>query len=175
MPIHAFVDESRRGKQYLMAVVRVAPRELSPLRRKMSALLLPGEREIHFKQEKDSRRRKLVGQISSFTFTATIYTSECGRLDEPARQACLARLTEDLAELNAHRLVLDSREGRDKLDRVTIKRTLDKCGSGPKLTYEHFDGPSEPLLWIADVVAWCWGAGGSWRERLLPLITQVEI
>lgn len=174
MSIHAFVDESRRGNQYMMAVVQVTPAHLSPLRSKLRRLLLPGERELHFKQEKDPRRRRLADQISAFAVTSTIYACECGRFDEPAREACVTRLTEDLADLNAHRLVLDSREGRDKLDRFTIKRTLDKHGAWTRLAFEHFDGPAEPLLWVADAVAWCWGAGGSWRKRISPIVTRGE-
>jgi hypothetical protein len=157
-----------------MAVVLVTPAHLTPLRRDMRKLLLPGERELHFKQEKDPRRRKLADLISPLAADATIYTCPCGRFDEPARQACLTRLTEDLAGQNAHRMVLDSREGRDKHDCTTIKRTLDKHGTRPQLVYEHLTGPDEPLLWIADAVAWCWGAGGSWRRRMAPIIDRVE-
>jgi hypothetical protein len=157
-----------------MAVVLVTPSHLTPLRREMRKLLLPGERELHFKQEKDPRRRKLADRISPLAADATIYTCPCGRFDEPARQACLMRLTEDLAGQSAHRMVLDSREGRDKHDRMTIKRTLDKHGTRPQLVYEHLSGPNEPLLWIADAVAWCWGAGGAWRRRMAPIISRVE-
>jgi hypothetical protein len=29
----------------------------------------------------------------------------------------------------------------------------------------------DPLLWIADEVAWCSSAGGAWRQRIDPIIT----
>jgi hypothetical protein len=28
------------------------------------------------------------------------------------------------------------------------------------------DSASEPLLWIADIAAWCHGAGREWRRRI---------
>ena len=39
--------------------------------------------------------------------------------------------------------------------------------------YEHLDSTSEPLLWIADLVAWCHGAGSEWRKRVDPITTAV--
>ncbi|WP_410622993.1 hypothetical protein [Amycolatopsis sp. cmx-8-4] len=44
--------------------------------------------------------------------------------------------------------------------------------SKTELTYEHVDSTAEPLLWISDAVAWCFGAGGDWRRRASPLITE---
>ncbi len=32
----------------------------------------------------------------------------------------------------------------------------------------------EPLLWIADAVAWCWSKGGSWRDQVSPVISAVH-
>jgi hypothetical protein len=45
--------------------------------------------------------------------------------------------------------------------------------SKTELTYEHVDSTAEPLLWISDAVAWCFGAGGDWRCRASPLITEI--
>jgi hypothetical protein len=39
--------------------------------------------------------------------------------------------------------------------------------------YEHVDSTSESLLWIADIVAWCFGAGQEWRKRIDPIVTTV--
>jgi hypothetical protein len=30
----------------------------------------------------------------------------------------------------------------------------------------------EPLLWVPDVVAWCYGNGGDWRRRVAPLVAR---
>lgn len=173
MPIHAFIDESRRGHTYLMAVVLVTPPQLTPLRQQMRQLLLPGERELHFKKEKDPRRKHLATRLSALAVESLIYTCECDRREEPARQACVTALTVDLVKNGVQRMVLDSREVRNQHDRATIKRTLADTGCTPAVTYEHLEGPSEPLLWIADGIAWCWGARGPWREAISPLITGV--
>jgi hypothetical protein len=39
--------------------------------------------------------------------------------------------------------------------------------------YEHVDSTSESLLWIADIAAWCFGAGREWRKRIDPIVSTV--
>jgi hypothetical protein len=58
----------------------------------------------------------------------------------------------------------------------TIRDTLGKRPSESNLTYEHLGGSREQLLWVADAVAWCFGAGGDWPRRVAPLIGRtVEV
>lgn len=67
-------------------------------------------------------------------------------------------------------MVLDSRESRDKDDRAVIKHLLGAHPGHPQLAYEHFRGQNEPLLWLADIVGWCWGAGSTWRKRIESVV-----
>jgi hypothetical protein len=171
MGVHAFIDESHRGQLYMVAVTIVNPGNLATLRRALRGLLLPGAREIHFRKEKDERRRMLAARIAQLPVEVTIYSCACGRADEPARQACLARIAVDLVARGAQRMVLDSRSirdgnDRDFGDRETIRKALGKRPSETRLVYEHVLSTSEELLWIADAVAWCWGQGGAWRKRV---------
>lgn len=175
MTVHAFVDESERGRLYLVCVVLARPAQLGPLRRSMRDLLLPGQRELHFHSEKPQRRRALADAIARLPVEVSIYTKTCRtRNDEPAREACLTRMTEDLLARGARRLVIDSRRERDRLDRRTIRAVLlEHPAGGSELVYEHVDSGSESLLWIADAVGWCYGAGGPWRHRVDPVVTAV--
>jgi hypothetical protein len=50
--VHAFVDESARPPRYLVSAAIVEPAHVRRLRQSMRALLLPGQREPHFKKEK---------------------------------------------------------------------------------------------------------------------------
>ena len=68
--------------------------------------------------------------------------------------------------------MLDSRADRDIHDVHTIRDTLGKRPSESNLTYEHLSGGQEQLLWVADAVAWCFGAGGDWHRRVAPLIAR---
>ena len=41
------------------------------------------------------------------------------------------------------------------------------------MEYDHMKPAEEPLLWIADAVAWAYGAAGDWRRRADPMIDDV--
>jgi hypothetical protein len=173
MTVHAFADESRHGTTYLVAVALAHPAKLRTLRRDLRALLLPGQREVHFNNEKEPRRRMLADAIARLPATVELYTRSCDRHDEPARQECLGRLTRDLLDRGAHRLVIDSRSQRDARDEATIRRTIAEHAHAVPLSYEHVSSTAEPIPWIADCVAWCYQRGGQWRGRIGPLIDAV--
>ncbi|WP_436492077.1 hypothetical protein [Actinokineospora sp. HUAS TT18] len=170
MSIHAFIDESRRGSRYFVAAALVHPGHLRALRRELVALLIRGQREIHFHNEKEPRQRLLADTIARMPVQLSVYSRTCARKDEPARQDCIAELTRDLIKSNAQRLVIDSRSHRDTQDSATIRRVLISEVTG--LTYEHMSSTGDPLLWIPDIAAWCYGAGGDWRKRIAPILSH---
>ncbi|PXY19966.1 hypothetical protein DI005_18650 [Prauserella sp. PE36] len=174
MTVHAFVDESTRTGLYLLGVTIVEPAQLRPARRELSRLLLPGARELHFKKEKPPRRRELADRIARLGVPTRIYSACCSpKAQEDARQRCLEELAGDLLDVGARRLVLDSRGHRDVDDKRTLQRVLGFRPSKTDLTYEHFESTAEPLLWIADAVTWCHGAGGEYRRRVAGIIAEV--
>lgn len=75
--------------------------------------------------------------------------------------------------MGANRLVLDSREARDEHDLLTIRTSLGKYARSTGLVYEHLPSEGDALLWIPDIVAWCYGAGGDWLRRVQPLMGKV--
>lgn len=171
--VHAFVDESVRGRLYLIAAAVAEPANVRQLRSTLRGLLLPGQRELHFKQEKPVRRRYLADTIARLPVEVWLYTRSWHRHDEPARQVCMERLARDLLARGTQRLVIDTRRERDVNDERTLRRVLGPHPSSSRLVYEHVDSPTEALLWIADVAAWCYGSGGDWHKRLDPVTTTV--
>jgi hypothetical protein len=173
VPVHAFVDESARSGRYFIAAAIVEPSQVRRLRQTMRQLLLPGQREVHFQREKPIRRRFLADVIACLPVEVRIYSRAWCRNDEPARQDCLGRLVRDLIDRGAHRLVIDTRRAQDIHDERTLRRVLGPQPSASKLVYEHVDSTTESLLWIADAVAWCYGAGGDWRLRVKAVTTAI--
>ncbi|WP_370946760.1 hypothetical protein AB5J62_04035 [Amycolatopsis sp. cg5] len=152
----------------------VEPANLVPTRKALQHLLLPGERELHFRKEKPPRRRQLADRMKVMPVSARLYSATCTRkTEESARQACLFRAITDLLGLRAHRLVLDTRDDRNAHDKQTLRRALGNRPSTTEMTYEHLDSTAEPLLWLSDAIAWCHGAGGEWRTRIAPLVTAI--
>src|SRR5205807_8981039 len=93
---------------------------------------------------------------------------------EPAARADLIRvLIDDVAPAGATRLVLESRAGRDELDRRTIHDRLLAYAPSP-LAYEHLLPTEDPLLWLADAFAWVAGAGGDWVARCAGVLRVVD-
>lgn len=173
MTVHAFVDETRRGSTYYLVCVLVEPSELTKLRQHVRGLLLPGQRELHFRHESKPRRRSLIDSIVGHGgFRAHLYASDCAIDEELARQSSLASMVRDLLALKAHRLVLDSRANRNDEDDQTLRRELGSQPSQTGLTFEHVDSRLEPLIWIADAVGWCYGAGGEWKRRSVECVER---
>ncbi|GLZ34004.1 hypothetical protein Lesp02_61920 [Lentzea sp. NBRC 105346] len=161
-----FVDETERGG-YLLAATVVAPSALHSTRSTMRGLLLPGERRVHFKSEKDSRRKYIVSRLVEKSFE--VIALAVPARGEAARAGLLERLAEEAINRGVTRLVLDSRDpAGNGRDRIVLARTkLRDAG----LVYEHIQSSAEPALWVSDAVAWCLGAGGDWHRRVAPIVT----
>ena len=171
---HAFVDESKRGDYVVVAAV-VVPAELVSIRRELRAMLLPGQSALHFKAEQDGRRRQLLAGISALPVEAYVYISQT-KNQVSGRKSCLQALVVDLVAEDAERLVLELSEGDLAADRRTLFEALRGQSRGPGLRYNHLKAPAEPMLWVADAVAWAWTHDGRWRaqvDRLVARVTQL--
>jgi hypothetical protein len=171
-----FVDESYRNGRYLLTAVAVQPSDLRRLRKVVREMLMPGQRELHLKAENPRRRRTLLARAVAAGGCATVYVASCqAREQEAARAACLQRLVVDLVAVGAHRLVMDSRGDRDRNDILTLQSAL---GAHPRLTgltYEHLDSAHEPLIGLADMLGWAYGAGGDWQRRVASAVLAVTV
>jgi hypothetical protein len=172
MTAHLFVDEAKRDSYLIVAAV-VPATELAEARRAMRGLLLRNQRRIHFKDERDSRKRRILDVISGLPMTAGIYTSITASGDLKARQACLRQLIPDAAALGASRLVIERDDSVLVYDRQTLYDAVAKAGCRDTLRYDHLRAHEECLLWAADAVAWCWSHRSGWRDRVRPIVTDV--
>ena len=165
--MHAFLDESNRNR-YFLACTLVAPGALNPVRTALRSMLLPGQRRLHFHDENARRRRELLARMCSLDLVVRVY--EMRARERTARPVLLAALLADLKELSVGRLVIESREGRDHLDRQVIATMQHQGKASLTLVYEHLRPYEEPLLWVSDAVAWAVGAGGDWQERVSRMV-----
>lgn len=168
--MHAFVDESERSV-YLLAAVMVRPAELGVTRARLRTLRRPGQRRIHMGKEGASRRREVLSAVVAIGVPCRIYLGKGHPV--AARPALLGQLVEDMLLEGATLLVLESApdSGQDDRDRGAVRLAL--AGRRSWLTYEHRRAYEEPLLWLPDIVAWAYGAGGDWRRRVEPILEKV--
>ena len=101
--------------------------------------------------------------------TITVRTRTHGVTEFDARDACLGEIVRQLQGRSVPRLTVESRQD-DRDDRRTIARSR---APEPPLVFDHRVSSLEPLLWIADAVAWAFGAGGRWLPVVGPLIEDV--
>ena len=167
---HAFLDESRRGSTYLVAMVIAQPRDLDRVRTALRAKVKPGQRRLHFKKESDSRRGEIVALLHALGVRAQVFVFEHSN-DRIARRACIDAAGRHLINIGAARLVLESCAHQDADDRHTLALVKRKVFV---LDHEHFRPHEDPMLWASDAIAWCYGAGGEWRRRVTDLLAGVH-
>jgi hypothetical protein len=70
--LHVFVDETK-ARDYIMVAAVVLAGDLRAIRRELNDLLLPGQRRLHMKAERDARKRALADTIASLPLNSTVY------------------------------------------------------------------------------------------------------
>lgn len=74
-PTDAFVDESIRGRRYLMACVLVRAHDMAAMRSDMVALAGTKSTRVHFNAELDSRRQVLLETFAAFTMSRSLWSA----------------------------------------------------------------------------------------------------
>lgn len=162
----AIDDESRRRATYLLVCVVVDDSDIAATRRWMRQLLLPGQRRLHFVNESDRQRRRLLAEFTRLPIRAAAARVQMGSGGEAeARRRALGYLASGQRP-RLRRLVIESRAGRDQEDRRTLHGALRDQQLDSLVTYEHRRPSEEPLLWLPDGIAWAIGAGGNWARQL---------
>lgn len=165
-----FVDESK-AKGYTMVAAVVVPTDVDALRREIRKLVLPGQRRIHFTKENDSRRRLIISALVKLNIKAHVF--HCDSKDAASgREACLIGLVSHAAEHAHTRIVLERDDSVEKADRRILYREVDVRELRDELRYALETAHQEPLLWIADAIAWSYTKGGDWKRRIAPLIAS---
>jgi hypothetical protein len=167
----AFVDESGRGSSYHVCVAVVADGDVNAVRRLARSFCLPGQRRWHFVHERASRRRQIIDALIASDRVAALIFHAKGR-EAVIRAESFRRMVQPLLDRNVTRLVIESREGRDHLDRQALLGELRHRRTA--FGYDHMPAHGDPLLWAADAVAWCSSAGGVWRERIEALVVYSQ-
>lgn len=169
-PTDAFVDESIRGRRYLMGCVLVEARHLAETRTTMDALSVTTSR-IHFNNETDTQRRRVLDAIAEMPIEAFAVScaKDHGVSEFRARGECVAEIVRQVQQREVATLVLESRQDDSDDERVIVRTR----GPEPPLVFEHRTGRLERMLWIADAVTWAVGSGHAWTQRLDAVLTDV--
>lgn len=167
-----FLDE-HKSRGYIVVAAQIATASLASVRRDVRNLRMKGQSRIHFTKESDRRRRLILSELVRSGVQSHVYVSSAKR-DGLAREECLSALIADVTRLGATQIVLERDDSVVKFDRQILFRELAARGlGGAAVQYRHERSRDEPLLWIPDAIAWSYGRGGEWRDRIEPLCASV--
>lgn len=165
-----YVDESKSGAYYIAAAA-AAPGDVAPLEREIRALRHGGRSSIHFNSE-GNRRDLLLRRFSEMDVRVSLYMMR-GAKDRVARPALLSQLVGDLVTSRASEVIIERDASLEQADRRIIRERLEHLDAIGDLRYSHVGRSDEPLLWIADAVAWCFQAGGQWPKKVAGIVGEV--
>ena len=172
--MHIYVDETKQRDYLLVASVHVST-DLTGLRQIVRGLLLPGQRYLHMKDEKDGRKRTIAQAFVDAGVQATVYRAgPQHRNERQRRSACLQALVDDHAALGDAHIVFDEDETMVKFDNQKLIEYTRAAGCRDTLRYEHQRSHAEALLAVPDAIAWCWAKGGPWRSLIGPAVTATR-
>lgn len=156
-----------------MAAAATAAGDVAGIERTLRGLRAGGRSAIHFNDE-SRRRDQLLRAFCELDVRVTVYVMRRTR-DTIARPALLRTLVDDLIASGASDVVLERDASVELADRRIIRDRLDQLGALGRLTYGHRNRNDQPLLWIADAVAWCQQKGGAWPSKVTPIVSDVII
>lgn len=170
---HVFVDESAK-RDYLLVCVAITSDSVVTARKELKGLLLPGQRSLHMKDEREARRKKILSTICTLDVTALLLVASRHRFSglSAARDECIRLAAQQAIGLGANRLVLDRNDSTQVRDRRIIADAARADGyPRPPFEYLHQARHEEPMLWVPDAVGWSWSRGGTWRAKVENLVT----
>ena len=151
-----------------MVVISVDAARIGSIRAKMSALPRRRGSALHFTKESSATRAAALRVISSLPIAAFIV--QVPRAVKPilARERAIRRIANEAKMLHPARIVFE----RDAAVELNDRRWLREELSRTDIEYLHLGKNGDPLLWIADAVAWADNRGGEWLTMVAPLITR---
>lgn len=159
-----FVDECKQ-QPYLFVGFAISAVKQQSHRRNLRSLLLPGQRSLHFKSEDMRRKKAILKQM--LDLDCRVVVVKCRSTPKGTARLCALQslLTSDLAS-SCKRIVLELDETVRLKDHGYLKRQHWIA------EWDHRQRHEEPLLWVADAVAWCVNRGGEWERMVRPMIVE---
>lgn len=166
-----FVDECKAKEYYLAAAVTTSA-SLATVRNELKAGRHKGTDYVHFVRERDAIKDKFISIMRECDLTAIMYVS-AAKKHATAREACLHTMLDDIAAQQIRQLTIESDASIDAADRRIIAKRLRELNYAD-LRYQHRGKKEEPLLWASDAIAWCYNRGGTWKQKIEPLLLDVR-
>lgn len=154
-----YLDECKQNP-FLLVGYLLPQVESQKVRKQLSNLRMPGQRSIHFKLESPRRRREIVSVLN--VLKCEVFVIKCSQRKSPRSHAINTLLERNRFKSFVFELDETSRFRDHQLFR----------GHENLLNWDHKMRHEEPLLWVADAVAWSVNRGGEWERMVRPMIVE---
>ena len=165
------MDESAR-QSYLLCGVNVDQSKAAELRSNLRALRPPARTRIHMYRETKATQERIVRELIGLEIHAWIIRVSGQVSKLPNSRHLAIRSTSHLESIRQSRLLVFDQSSNHLADRRSLSEVAREVDyQFPH--YRHMNSRHEPLLWLPDIIAWCYGRGGTWRDSVEPLVTEV--
>ena len=159
-----YVDECNQ-RPFLLVGFSIEPYEQHSIRKQLRQHLLPGQRSLHFRAENVRRKKAILSLL--IKANCRLVVVKCRTKADVSARICSLRtqIGSDLAS-GCVSIVLELDETVRFRDHQFLKQQQ------AIKEWDHRQRHEEPLLWVADAVAWCVNRGGDWERMVRPLIVE---
>lgn len=155
----AFIDESSAlrsldRQEYLICAAVIPMEAAEEIRETLLPLRMKGQIKLHWSDEAESRRRKIVSAIAEIEPMSAVvtHTSQPQRKTERFRRKCLETIYYELSSMGIRQVTCESRmASQDKADVAHLLKLRSQKILGPEFDIAHRRGGDDPLLWIPDI------------------------
>jgi len=165
---HWFIDETK-AHGLTFVIVEVESDKVGRVRAQMAKLRRKGQRAVHFNAESKTSKTQILAEIRSLPLTATVIRIKAVHDYPNARAAGITAVAKLALADHPSRIVFERDATQERNDRRTLSSFL---RTTPTIEYQHVDRASDPILWVADALAWALQRGGAWQQAITPLITR---
>jgi hypothetical protein len=171
---YVFVDENK-SRSLLLAAACFHQEDLRAARIALAELLLPGQERLHFKSERDRRRRVILDVLLGSGMRGLILGADPTLAPRDQRSQCLDRLMSEAESRKFSRICIEQDDSVLEFDRQRMFEATRIRNLEAGFSYGWMRPRQEPLLWAADAIAWGWARGGGWRVRMGNSVEFVDL
>ena len=171
MAFNTYVDESARS-QYMLCGVNVQQSNLAEIRGALKTLTQRGKSRVHMYEESRGRQYSIAREIGQLNVSAWLISVANTTCKQPASRFLALEALVEIRALQESRIIVLENSNSMRRDNRTLNE-ISRNTSFQFPHYRHMNSRYEPLLWLPDIVAWCYGRGGPWRDAVEPLVDEV--
>jgi Protein of unknown function (DUF3800) len=171
MPYQIYLDESVRSS-YLVVSALIENKKVREIRKSVKNFARFNRKNLHMFHASTGFKLRVLNEVLSYDLEVVIVEDLKFKFRKSlSRQICLRSAFEFASTRNIDRIVLDRSNSQEK-DLITYKKSSRKFPTLPE-NLHHIASRQEPLLWLPDIFAWSYGAGGLWREKIDHKISHI--